>query len=104
MLQADTPDDYVLATGETHTVKEFVDEAFAYFGETLIWEGEGVNETAKLSASNKKVVAMDPKYYRPTDVEFLRGDPSKAFRDLGWEPKVKFKELVRIMMEHDKDF
>ncbi len=101
ILQADVPDDYVLATGETHTVKEFVDEAFAYFGETLTWEGEGVNETAKLSASNKTVVAMDPKYYRPTDVEFLRGDPSKALHDLGWAPKVKFKELVRIMMDHD---
>jgi len=101
MLQADKPGDYVLATGETHTVKEFVDEAFAYFGETLIWEGEGVNETAKLSASNKIVIAMDPRYYRPTDVEFLRGDPSKAFRDLQWAPKVKFKELVKIMMEHD---
>ena len=101
ILQADKPDDYVLATGETHTVKEFIEEAFAYFGETLIWDGEGLNETAKLSASNKTVVSMDPKYYRPTDVEFLRGDPSKAFRDLGWAPKVKFKELVRIMMEHD---
>ena len=101
MLQAGKPGDYVLATGETHTVKEFVDEAFAYFGETLIWEGEGVNETAKLSASNKIVIAMDPRYYRPTDVEFLRGDPSKAFRDLQWAPKVKFKELVKIMMEHD---
>ncbi|MEI8006082.1 MAG: GDP-mannose 4,6-dehydratase [Bacteroidota bacterium] len=101
MLQADRPDDYVLATGETHTVKEFIEEAFAYFGETLIWEREGVNETAKLSASSKKVIAMDPKYYRPTDVEFLRGDPSKALRDLGWAPKVRFKELVKIMMEHD---
>ena len=101
ILQADAPDDYVLATGETHTVKEFVDEAFAYFGETLTWEGEGVNETAKLSASNKIVVAMDPKYYRPTDVELLRGDPSKAFRDLQWAPKVTFKELVKIMMDHD---
>jgi GDPmannose 4,6-dehydratase len=101
ILQADEPDDYVLATGETHTVKEFVEEAFTYFGETLTWEGEGVNETAKLCSSNKIVVAMDPKYYRPTDVELLRGDPSKALRDLGWEPKVKFRELVRIMMEQD---
>jgi len=103
MLQADRPDDYVLATGETHTVKEFIEEAFAYYGETLNWEGEGVNETATLSASNKKVIAMDPKYYRPTDVEFLRGDPSKALRDLGWAPKVRFKELVKIMIDHDSE-
>jgi len=102
ILQAPKPDDYVLATGETHTVKEFIEEAFAYYGETLIWEGEGVNETAKLSAGNKIVIAMDPKYYRPTDVEFLRGDASKAQKELGWTPKVHFKELVRIMMEHDR--
>ncbi len=102
ILQAPKPDDYVLATGETHTVKEFIEEAFAYYGETLIWEGEGINETAKLSAGNKTVIAMNPRYYRPLDVEFLRGDPAKANKELGWAPKVHFKELVKIMMEHDK--
>jgi GDPmannose 4,6-dehydratase len=102
IMQAPKPDDYVLATGETHTVKEFIEEAFAYYGETLIWEGEGINETAKLSASSKTVIAMNPRYYRPLDVEFLRGDPSKANKELGWAPKVHFKELVKIMMEHDK--
>jgi len=99
MLQAERPDDYVLATGETHTVKEFIEAAFAYYNEELLWEGEGVNETARLASSRRLVVAMDPQYYRPTDVEMLCGDASKAERELGWKPKVKFRELVRIMME-----
>ena len=101
MLQANRADDYVLATGETHTVKEFIEEAFSYYHEKLVWEGEGVNETARLESNGRLVVAMDPQYYRPTDVEMLRGDASKAERELGWKPKVKFRELVQIMMQAD---
>jgi len=102
MMQAEKPDDYVLATGEMHTVREFVEEAFGFYNEKLVWEGTGVDEKARLVTSGRVVVAIDPEYYRPTDVEMLRGDASKAERELGWKPKVKFKELVRIMMEEEK--
>ncbi len=103
VLQAGKPDDYVLATGETHTVREFIEEAFAQYGETLTWEGKGIKETGKLSGSKKTVIAMDPKYYRPTDVKYLCGDATKALKELNWAPTVRFKELVKIMMEHDRD-
>ncbi|MCK9220830.1 MAG: GDP-mannose 4,6-dehydratase [Bacteroidales bacterium] len=102
ILQAPKPDDYVLATGETHTVKEFIEEAFGYYHEKLIWEGANIHETARLASSGKIVVTIEPQYYRPTDVQFLRGDASKALKELGWKPKVKFKELVRIMMDGEK--
>jgi GDPmannose 4,6-dehydratase len=101
MLQADTPDDYVLATNETHTVREFVEEAFRVLGEEIIWKGEGEHEQGFLASSSKRVVAVNPRYYRPTEVEMLLGDYSKARKQLGWEPKVTFKELVKIMVEAD---
>ena len=82
MLQQEKPDDYVIATGETHSVREFLDEAFEYLG--MDW---------------RRYVKIDPKYYRPAEVDLLLGDASKAKRQLGWEPKVKFKELVRIMVD-----
>jgi len=84
MLQQEEPDDYVIATGESHSVEEFLEEAFGYVG--LDWRG---------------YVEIDPRYFRPTDVDFLQGDASKAKRKLGWEPKVRFKELVRIMVDAD---
>jgi GDPmannose 4,6-dehydratase len=84
MLQHDRPDDYVIATGETHSVREFCQEAFGYVG--LDWE---------------KYVVVDPKFYRPAEVDLLVGDASKAGRVLGWEPLVTFKELVRIMVDAD---
>ena len=86
MLQADAPDDYVLATGETHSVREFLDEAFAYAG--LEWD---------------KYVKIDERYFRPSEVDVLLGDPSKAREKLGWEPNVQFAELVRIMVDHDRE-
>ena len=101
ILQADTPDDYVLATNETHTVREFVEEAFSVLGEEIYWQGEGVDEKGILKSSGKQVVGISPRYYRPTEVDLLLGDYSKAKQKLGWEPKVTFKELVRIMVEAD---
>ena len=99
MLQAPEPDDYVLATNETHTVKEFVEESFAVLGEKVSWEGEGVSETGSIgTASNKRVVVeIDPRYFRPTEVDILIGDYSKAKAKLGWEPQTTFKDLVKRM-------
>jgi GDPmannose 4,6-dehydratase len=101
ILQAEKPDDFVLATNETHTVREFVEEAFKVLGDEIIWEGKGVNEKGILKSSGKQVVGIDTRYYRPTEVDFLLGDYSKAKKILGWEPKTTFKELVRIMVEAD---
>ena len=113
ILQQDTPDDYVIATGQYHTVREFCTLAFKEVGIELRWEGEGVNEKGicvktlnpQLSALNlegKVLVEVDPKYFRPAEVEQLLGDPSKAKNVLGWNPqKTNFEELVRIMVQHD---
>jgi GDPmannose 4,6-dehydratase len=99
ILQAKEPDDYVLATNETHTVKEFVEESFKVLGEEIIWKGKGINEVGVLKSSNKEVVGIDPRYFRPTEVDLLLGNPAKA--KLGWEPKTTFKELVKIMVKSD---
>jgi len=101
ILQADEPDDYVLATNETHTVKEFVEESFNVLGEEIIWKGKGVNEVGILKSTNKEVVGIDPRYFRPTEVDILIGDPAKAKAKLGWEPKTTFKDLVKIMIQSD---
>jgi GDPmannose 4,6-dehydratase len=86
MLQADEPDDYVLATGETHSVREFLDEAFGYAG--LDWN---------------QYVRIDERYLRPAEVDVLQGDASKAKEQLGWKPTVRFRELVRMMVDHDRE-
>ncbi|MCG9873688.1 MAG: GDP-mannose 4,6-dehydratase [Leptospiraceae bacterium] len=101
MLQQDTPDDYVVATNETHTVKEFIEESFKIAGIEIEWKGSGVDEKGLDKKSGKVLVEINPKYFRPTEVELLIGDPAKAKQKLGWEPKVKFKELVKIMTEAD---
>lgn len=101
MLQAKKPEDYVLATNETHTVKEFVIESFRYFGEELKWKGQGENEVGILKSSGKEVVGINPRYYRPTEVDLLIGDYSKAEKDLGWKPKTKFENLVKLMVKAD---
>ena len=101
MLQIDKPDDYVLATGETHSVREFVEESFEVLGEEIEWEGKGVNEKGILKSSGNVVVEMDERYLRPTEVEYLLGDPTKAKKELGWVPKVTFKDLVSIMVNAD---
>ena len=101
MLQIDTPQDFVLATNETHTVREFVEEAFKVLGEEIVWEGTGKEEIGYLKSIGKPVVGINPRYYRPTEVELLLGDYSKAKRILDWEPKTTFKELVKIMVLTD---
>ncbi|MCL4807504.1 MAG: GDP-mannose 4,6-dehydratase, partial [Thermoanaerobaculia bacterium] len=103
MLQAETPDDYVLATGETHTVREFCEKSFAGAGITLEWEGEGVNETGRDAKSGKTLVRVDPGYFRPSEVELLLGDPTKAKNALGWQPTVSFEGLVEMMTRADLD-
>ena len=100
MLQQDNPDDYVLATGETHTIKEFVELACKECGWNINWVGDGVDEKGILD-NGITIVEIDEKYYRPAEVDVLLGDYSKAKRVLGWEPKVKFEELVNIMMKSD---
>ncbi|WP_352421067.1 GDP-mannose 4,6-dehydratase [Proteiniphilum sp.] len=102
MLQHDTPEDFVVATGEMHTVREFCTLAFAEAGITLRWEGEGINEKGIDTVTGKVLVEVDPKYFRPAEVEQLLGDPSKARTLLGWNPrKTSFEELVRLMVRHD---
>lgn len=101
MLQQDKPDDYVVATGETHSVREFTELAFREAGIDIEWEGEGVNEIGRDAESGKILVEVDPRFYRPTEVDLLIGDPSKARERLGWKTKVSFEELVRMMVKSD---
>ena len=103
MLQQDSPDDYVIATGETHSVREFTEKAFACLDMKIAWSGKGADETGTDTASGKVVVRVDPKYYRPTEVDLLHGDPSKARKKLGWKPDVSFDKLVEIMIKADRD-
>lgn len=102
MLQQDRPDDYVIASGETRTVRDFVNAAFSAVGITLAWQGEGINETAVNQSNGKTVVRINPKFFRPAEVELLLGDPSKAERVLGWEREISFENLVKLMVEADK--
>lgn len=129
ILQADEPDDYVLATNETHSIREFVEQSFAWFGVSIAWEGEGVTEVGKIVGSTNDtnypelsyldeedknivrdflkeragsvVVRINPRYFRPAEVDLLIGDYSKAKNELGWEPKTRFEELVKIMVGAD---
>jgi len=102
MLQHDTPEDFVIATGEMHTVREFTTLAFKVAGIELEWQGEGVDEKGVDKATGKVLVEVDPKYFRPTEVEQLLGDPTKARTILGWNPtKTSFEELVKIMVKSD---
>ena len=101
MLQQPEPDDYVIATGETHTVREFVEKAAQVAGFDIEWEGEGINTKGIDRKSGKIIVEVSPEFYRPAEVDILIGNPQKAKEKLGWEPKTKFEDLVRIMMEAD---
>ena len=102
MLQHDTPEDFVIATGEQHSVREFTERAFREVGINLRWEGEGINERGIDTKTGRVLVEVDPKYFRPAEVETLLGDPAKAKKLLGWNPsKTSFEELVRIMVRHD---
>ena len=97
MLQQDVPDDYVIATGEQYSVRDFVKEAAPYFGMKIVWMGEGLDEVGIDANTNRAVIRVDPKYFRPAEVETLLGDASKAKEKLGWEPKISFKQLVEDM-------
>lgn len=102
MLQQDVPEDYVIATGEQHSVRKFCELAFNEIGVELVWKGENENEKGICSQTGKTLIEVDPTYYRPSEVETLLGDPTKARTQLGWNPrKTSFEELVKIMMYHD---
>jgi len=101
ILQAEKADDFVLATNEMHSIREFVEETFRVLGEEIIWKGKGIEETGILKSSGKEVIAIDPRHFRPTEVELLIGNPAKAKKCLGWEPKTTFKELVKLMVKSD---
>lgn len=101
ILQQETPEDYVLATGETHSVREFVELAFAEIGRQIVWEGKDVNEVGKDAKSGEVLVKVDPRYFRPTEVDLLLGDPTKAHTKLGWHHTTPFSELVSEMVKAD---
>lgn len=101
MLQQEKPDDYVLATGEAHSVREFVELALARVGRKITWKGKGVAEQGIEQSSGRVIVEVDPRYFRPTEVQCLVGDPAKARKNLGWKHRVSFDELVTEMVEHD---
>ncbi|MBR2751553.1 MAG: GDP-mannose 4,6-dehydratase [Clostridiales bacterium] len=103
MLQADAPDDYVVATGETRTVREFAETAFRHLGIEVKWEGEGVNEKGVDAATGKVVVRVNPQFFRPAEVELLLGDPAKAEEKLGWKREISFSQLVERMVKNDFD-
>ncbi len=104
MMQQDQSDDYVVATNETHTVREFVETAAKELGMDIVWKGKAENEKGIDKNTGKEIVNIDPRYYRPTEVDLLIGDYAKAKEKLQWEPKVKFKELVKIMVEADYQY
>lgn len=101
MLQQKKPNDYVIATGETHSVREFIEKAAKYVGMDMVWKGKGLKERGIDKKTGKVIIEIDPRYFRPAEVDVLVGDYTKARIALGWKPKVKFKELVKIMMEAD---
>lgn len=101
MLQQEQPGDYVIATGETHSVRELCELAFSFAGMELEWTGEGLEEKGLDRATGRELVSIDDRYFRPTEVDLLLGDPSKAKLELGWTPKTSFRDLVRMMVEAD---
>ncbi|MBN1539637.1 MAG: GDP-mannose 4,6-dehydratase [Candidatus Thermoplasmatota archaeon] len=103
MLQYDRPDDFVIATGETHTVREFVELAFKEAGVDLEWTGTGIEEKGVDASTGRELVKVSSRYFRPSEVDMLIGDPQKAMKELGWKPKVGFEELVRMMMKAERE-
>lgn len=101
ILQQEEPDDFVIATGESHSVRELAEKAFHEAAMDIEWQGSGQDELGKDSATGKVLVEIDPRYFRPTEVDFLLGDPSKAKEKLGWEPRISFDKLVRTMVQED---
>ena len=103
ILQQEKPDDFVLATGENHTIREFIEKAFAVVDKMIIWEGSGIDTIGKDKKTGKILIKVNSKYFRPAEVEELIGNYSKAKKQLGWKPKVTFDELVKIMVKNDFD-
>ncbi|MDP3958239.1 MAG: GDP-mannose 4,6-dehydratase [bacterium] len=101
MLQHKEPDDFVLATGETHSVREFAEEAAKCLGMEIVWKGKGIKEKGVDRTTGKSIIEIDQKYFRPAEVDVLLGDASKAKKRLGWKPRIKFRELVKLMVEAD---
>jgi GDPmannose 4,6-dehydratase len=101
IVQQDIPEDYILATGEAHSVREFVEKAFLHVGRTIIWQGAGVEERGIDAKTGSVLVEVDPRYFRPTEVELLLGDPTKAHNKLGWHHRSTFEDLVRDMVDAD---
>jgi len=101
MLQQDKPTDYVLATGKNHSIREFCELAFNELNIQIEWKGKGEDEIGVNAQTGKQLIGIDEKYYRPTEVEQLLGDASKAKEELGWEPKISFEELVKLMIHAD---
>ena len=101
MLQQDKPQDFVIASHETHTVREFVELSFKALGIDVKWQGEGVDEIGIDAATGKTIVKINPKFYRPAEVDLLLGNPAKAEKELGWVREVSFKELVERMVKND---
>ncbi len=101
MLQQKKPDDYILATNQTHSVREFVEESAKILGFEIVWKGRGLKEKGVDKRSGQTIIEIDPLYFRPAEVDILIGDYGKAKKNIGWKPKVKFKELVKIMTKHD---
>ncbi len=103
MLQQDNPVDYVIATGENHSVREFIELSFKELDIDIEWKGKDINEKGYCKKTGKCIIEIDPRYFRPTEVEELLGNPAKAYKGLGWKPKVSFSELVKIMVKADYD-
>ncbi len=103
MLQHNTPDDYVISTGETHTVRDFIETACKCIGFDIVWQGQGINEKGIDRSSGREIVSIDPAYFRPSEVELLIGDYTKAATTLNWKPKVSFNQLVEMMVKADYD-
>jgi GDPmannose 4,6-dehydratase len=101
MLQQDKADDYVISTGETHTVREFLELAFKHVDIEIEWKGSGAGEKGFNKKTGKTVIEISPEFFRPAEVDILIGNPAKAQQKLGWKPKTKFSELVKLMMQHD---
>jgi GDPmannose 4,6-dehydratase len=101
MLQQDKPDDFILATGETHSVKEFIDAVFSELEMDLDWKGEEEQQVGIMKKDGKTLIEVDPRYYRPTEVELLIGNPAKAKEKLGWAPKTTFRDLAKMMAKAD---
>lgn len=101
MLQQEAPDDYVIGTGETHTIREFLEKAFRLIDIEIEWQGEGIHEVGIDKETKKVLVEIDPIYFRPTEVELLLSDPTKAKEKLHWKPKTSFDDLVKLMLEFD---